>query len=140
MRALWWALKLFAGLVLVGCLLSIALAAVFPGFMRSAAAWLPGLPLLPWTHVTGLALEPPRPDPDRSQRLVLQLRSLPEQPSGLRALWRAALPGASFTRHSVSLPLPTLRKPTMLLDAAHALWSRHGLLSLEAADCGQERH
>lgn len=238
MRGLWWALKLFAGLVLVGCLLCIALALVFPQLTQRVGAWLgallvsagvywvanarlgasarlppvshwqgdlyvlpapllrqgvlclvfaglslgtplvffrgdplpgwekglvllgtllvlwlcraavigylnmrragyalkldasgvhyPGLPLLPWTDVTGLALEPPRPDSDRSQCLVLQMRSVPEQPSGLHALWRAALPGASFSRASVSLPLPTMRKPAVLLDAGRALWRRHG--------------
>lgn len=238
MRGLWWVLKLFAGLVLVGCVLSVAPAVMFPEFTRHAGTWLgalllsggvyrvadarlgrperppaaprwqaeqyvlaprllrqgalclvlaglslgvplallhggqlpgwqqalvllgallglwlcrsavigllhmrragfalkldaagvhfPGLPLLPWTHVTALALEPPRPDSDRSQCLVLRMRRLPEQPSGLRALWRAALPGASITGHSVSLPLPTLRQPAVLLDAAHALWRRHG--------------
>ena len=238
MRVLWWALKLFAGLVLVGCLVSIALALVFPELTRRAGVWFgalvlsagvywlanarlgtsprlppvshwrgeqfvlpapllrqgvlclvlavlslgiplvffraeplpgwekalvllgallglwlcraavigflnlkragyalkldaagvhyPGLPLLPWTNVTGLALEPPRPDSDRSPCLVLQLRSVPERPSGLHALWRAALPGASISRASVSLPLPTLRKPAVLLDAGYALWRRHG--------------
>jgi len=239
MRGLWWALKLFAGLVLVGCLLCIAPAILFPELTRRAGAWLallllsagvywfadarlgparpppvsrwqadlyvlpapllrqggwclvfaglslgiplafvhggqrsgwqeglvllgsllclwlcraaaigfvnlrragyalkldasgvhfPGLPLLPWTHVCGVALDPPRRDADRAQFLVLQMRRLPEQPSGLRALWRAALPGASITGHAVSMPLPTLRKPAVLLDAAQALWHRYGLL------------
>lgn len=239
MRAFWWTLKLFAGLALVGCLLSVALAMVFPSATRQAGPWLgvlllsagvywvvdarlgvdaglppashwqghlyvlpapllrqaglclllaglslgiplafvhggefrgwkaglvllgallgswlcraavigflnlrragyalkldasgvhyPGLPLLPWTHVTELALDPPRPDSDRSTCLVLQMRSLPEQPSRWQALWRTAMPGASITRHSISLPLPTLRKSTALLDAAQALWLRHGL-------------
>ena len=39
MRALWWALKLIAGLVLVGCLLSIALAVVVPELTGRAGAW-----------------------------------------------------------------------------------------------------
>jgi hypothetical protein len=234
MRGLWWALKLFAGLVLVGCLLCIALALLFPQLTQRVGVWLgalllsagvywlanarlgasgrlppvsqrqgefyvlpapllrqgglclvlaslslgtpliffhgdplpgwgkglvllgallglwlcraavigflnlrragyaikldasgvhyPGLPLLPWTHVTGLTLYPPRD----SQCLVLQMRSVPEHPSGLHALWRAALPGASFSRASISLPLPTMRKPAVLLDAGRALWRRHG--------------
>jgi hypothetical protein len=126
------------GLVLLGALLGLWLfrAAVI-GFLNlrragyalkldASGVHFPGLPLLPWTHVTGLALEPPRPDPDRAQCLVLQMRSLPERPSGLQALWRAALPDASFSRRSVSLPLPTMRKPTVLLDAGYALWRRHG--------------
>jgi hypothetical protein len=238
-RGLWWTLKLFAGLVLVGCLLAITMALVFPGSTGGTGAWLgvlllsagvywvadgrlggtsrpppvshwqgqpyvlpapllrqgglclvlaslslgiplvlflggqlrgwqeglallgalvglwlcraavigflnmrragyalkldasgvhyPGLPVLPWTQVTALALAPPRPDSDQSQCLVLQMRRLPEQPSGLHGLWRAALPGASFRKDSVSLPLPTLRKPAVLLDAGQALWRRHGL-------------
>lgn len=238
MRGLWWALKLIAGLALIGCLLCIALALVFPQLTQRVGAWFaallisagvywlasarlsasaqpppvshwkggpyvlpapllrqgalclvlaglslgtpliffrgdplpgwekglvvlgtllvawlcraavigylnmrragyalkldasgvhyPGLPLLPWTHVTGLALEPPRPDSDRSQCLVLQLRSVPEQPSRLHSLWGAALPGASFRRTSVSLPLPTSRKPALLLAAGRALWQQHG--------------
>jgi len=246
MRGLWWTLKLFAGLVLVGCLLSVALAVVFPTAIRHAGAWLcvlllsagvywvadaglgvdaglpaashwqghlyvlpapllrqaglclllaglslgiplafvhggefrgwraglvllgallglwlcraavigflnlrragyalkldasgvhyPGLPLLPWTHVTELALDPPRPDPDRSTSLVLQMRCLPELPSGLRGLWRTALPGASITEHSISLPLPTLRKSTVLLNAAQALWRRHGMEPVPHSD------
>lgn len=238
MRALWWALKLCAGLTLVGCLLSLALALVFPELVRSPGAWLgvaslstvvywiadaklgsparltpvshwrgdlyvvpapllrqgglcmalagmslgiplalvrggellgwqqgvlclgallslwlcrasvigylhlrragyalmldasgvhyPGLPLLPWTHISGMALNPPRPDSERSQCLVLQMRVMPRQPSGLHALWRAALPGASITRRSVSLPLPAISKSAVLLDAAQTLWHRYG--------------
>lgn len=126
-----------AGLVLLGALLGLWLCrSAIIGFLNlkragyalkldAAGIHYPGLPLLRWTHVTGIALDPPRPDSDRSPSLVLQMRSLPEQPSGLHALWRAALPGARISRHSVSLPLPTLRKPTVLLDAAQALWRRH---------------
>lgn len=243
MRAIWWTLKLFAGLVLVGCMLCVALAVVSPPLLQRGGAWLgvvlvaaavywladarlgpaerpasswegvryvlpaplvrqaglclvlgglslgiplalvrggqrsgweeglvllgallglwlcraatmgflhqrragyalkldgagihyPGLPLVPWPHVTGLALEPPRPDSDRSQCLVLQMRSVPERPSGLHALWRAALPGASISRHKISLPLPTLREPSALLDAAQVLWRRHGQLPAHPA-------
>jgi hypothetical protein len=82
---------------------------------------------VPWTQVTGLALEPARPDSDRSTCLVLQLRSPHDRPARLRAFWQAALPGASITRDSISLPLPTMHKPAVLLDAAHALWRLHGL-------------
>lgn len=93
----------------------------------------PGISLLPGSHVTALTREPLRLDSDRSQSLALQMRRLPEQASGLRALWRAALPSASITRHSVSLPLPTLREPTVLLGAAQALWRRHGLQPMRPA-------
>jgi hypothetical protein len=133
------------GLVLLGALLGLWLCrSAVIGFQNlrhagyalkldASGVHFPGLPLVPWTQVTGLALEPPRPDPDRSQCLVLQLRSIPEQPSGLHAFWRAALPGASFSRHSVSLPLPTMRKPNVLLDAGHALWRRHGPMPVDPA-------
>ena len=238
MRLLWWSLKLLAGLVLVGCVLLLALAVVFPPLTERAGNWLavfvlsavvyavahaalgpparppaaadwqghrhvvpapwlrqgtvclvlgvlgvgipwvflrdgsqppwqvglallggllglwlsraavigflnmrragyalqldasgvhyPGQPLLPWTQVAGLALEPPRPDSDRTTCLVLQLRSAPERPAGLRALWQAALPGARITRDAISLPLPTMRRPGVVLEAAQALWRRHG--------------
>ncbi|MGM9480979.1 hypothetical protein ACS5PN_07290 [Roseateles sp. NT4] len=94
--------------------------------LDAAGIHFPGLPALSWTQVTDLALEPRRPDSDRSQCLVLQMRVLPEHPSGLRALWRAALPGASIRRNSISLPLPALRDSASLLDAAQTLWRRHG--------------
>lgn len=94
--------------------------------LDAAGIHYPGQPLLHWTQVQGLALEPLRPDSEYSQSLVLQMRSLPEQPTRMRALWRAALPGASIRRHTISLPLPTLSKSSQLLDAAQVLWRRHG--------------
>lgn len=94
--------------------------------LDAAGIHYPGQPLLHWTQVQGLALEPPRPDSEYSQSLVLQMRSLPEQPARMRALWRAALPGASIRRHTISLPLPTLSPSSPLLDAAQVLWRRHG--------------
>lgn len=94
--------------------------------LDSAGIHYPGLPLLPWSQVRGLALDPPRPDSEQSQHLVVQIQALPDQPSGLRALWRAALPGATVRREQVRLPLPTLSKSAPLLAAAEALWRRHG--------------
>lgn len=96
--------------------------------LDAAGIHFPGLPLLPWTDVEALELNPPRPDGDRSQCLVLQMRALPQQPSRLHALLRAALPGASIRHNSVSLPLPTLRDPAKLMDAAQSLWRRHRAL------------
>jgi hypothetical protein len=125
-----------AGLALLGGLLCLWLCrAAILGFlnMRRAGYALkldtsgvhyPGLPRLPWTEVAGLALDPPRPDADRSQCLVLQMRKLPARPSKLQALWRAPLPGASIARDAISLPLPTLRKPAEVLGAAQSLWRR----------------
>lgn len=88
----------------------------------------PGLPVLPWSHVSGVELDPPYPDSDVSQCLVVQMRQLPELPTGLHRLWRATLPGPIIRRQSISFSLPTLtrRISTSLLSAAKTLWQRHG--------------
>jgi len=88
----------------------------------------PGLPVLLWSHVSGVELDPPHPDSDESQCLVVQMRQLPELPTGLHRLWRTTLPGSIIRRQTISLTLPTLtrRISTSLLSAAKTLWKRHG--------------
>lgn len=89
--------------------------------LDAAGIHYPGLPLLRWTLMRALAIEPPRADSEQSQCLVVEMKAVPDRPSGLLGSWRATV-----RRHRVMLPLPTLGRSSPLLAAAQGLWRRHG--------------
>lgn len=120
-------LLFFAWITLAACLGFVRrLGAGFALRLDTAGVHYPGIPPVPWNIVRGLSIDPPRPDSDTGQSLVLEVDAVRERPSGVSYWLLSPLPGAHYGRGKVSLPLLFMHMdPDEVLAAAQELWRRN---------------